>query len=44
MSYACPLPLTKTAMDLAGHLEGAVRRFSRFHKTPWTAPRQPVLE
>ncbi len=32
MSHARQLPLYQAAMDLAVHLEGAVRRFSRYHK------------
>ena len=32
MSYARRLPLWKAAMDLAVHLEQAVRRFPRYHK------------
>ncbi len=32
MHYARHLPLYKAALDLAVHLEGAVRRFARYHK------------
>ena len=32
MAHASPLPLWKAAMDLAVHLEQAVRRFPRYHK------------
>lgn len=35
MSGYRQLPLIKTAMDLALHLEGAVRRFPHYHNTPW---------
>ncbi|MBK6615709.1 hypothetical protein [Ottowia sp.] len=32
MAYARQLPLWRAAMDLAVHLEQAVRRFPRHHK------------
>jgi hypothetical protein len=40
MGYARYLPLYQSALDLAVHLEGAVRRFARHHKyTLGTEPR-----
>ena len=34
MAYARSLPLWKAALDLAVHLEQAVRRFPRYHQYP----------